>query len=40
MAELTPLAEEAASLQLRETEAHRDAEEAENAFVELAVRER
>ena len=40
MAKLTPLAEEAASLQLRQTEAHRDAEEAEKAFEELSARAR
>ena len=35
---LTPLVEEAASLRLREAEAHRDTKEAEKAFEELSVR--
>ena len=38
VAELTPLAEEAANLQSRVVEAHRDADEAEKAFEALSVR--
>jgi len=40
VAELTPLAEEAASLRLREADTHRDAEGAEKAFEELSARAR
>jgi len=40
VAELTPLAEEADSLRLREAEAHRHVDEAERAFEALSVRER
>ena len=40
VAELTPLAEEVASLRLWETEARRDVEEAEKAFEELSTRVR
>ena len=38
VAELTPLAEEVASLRLWETEARRDVEEAKKAFEELSAR--
>ena len=38
MAKLTPLIEEAANLQSREAEAHRDADEAEKAFEALSAR--
>ena len=40
VAELTPLAEEAASLWLREDEAHWDAEDVEKSFEELSERAR
>ena len=40
MAELTPLAEEAANLQSCVAEARRDANEAEKAFEALSVRSR
>ena len=38
MAELTPLTEEADSLQSRVAEAHRDADKAEKAFEALSAR--
>jgi len=40
VAELTPLAEEASSLRLRETKARWDVEEVEKAFEELSARAR
>ena len=40
MAELTPLAEEAASIRLWEAEAHRHEEETERAFEALSARVR
>ena len=40
MAELTPLAEEAASLRQREAEVRRDAEDATGMFQDLSVRAR
>ena len=40
MAELTPLAKEAASLRLREAKARQDAEDAEKLFEELSARAR
>ena len=38
VAELTPLAEEAAGLRQREAEAYRDKEDAEKAFQDLSAR--
>ena len=40
VAELTPLAEEAANLRSRVAEAHRDADEADKAFEALSARSR